>query len=85
MAAHLERSPVRDESPAVVRPLLSSLRAFVGAARRPPTALARAIVTVLTIKLVAVTGMFVFFYFTKQHVTADAAAIGRLIGPASLP
>ena len=65
--------------------MFSSLRAFMGAARRPPTALARAIVTVLAIKLVAVAGMFVFFHFAKQNVTADAAAISRLIGPASLP
>jgi len=65
--------------------MLATLGAFLNAARRPPTALARAIVMVLAIKLLAVAGMFVFFHFAKQNVTADAAAIGRLIGPASLP
>ena len=36
------------------RPVLASLIAFIGAGLRPSTALARAIVVVLTVKLVAV-------------------------------
>ncbi len=67
------------------RPLLASLVAFIGAGLRPPTALARAIVIVLAAKLVAVAAMIVYFHFANQHVVADAAAIGRLLGPASLP
>jgi len=67
------------------RPLLASFAAFVCAARRPPTPLARAIVTVLTAKLVAVAAMAVYFHFTNQRVVADAAAIGRLLGPSALP
>ena len=67
------------------RPLIASLAAFIGAALRPPTALARAIVIVLAAKLIAVAAMGVYFHFANQHVMADAAAIGRLLGPASLP
>ena len=67
------------------RPLLASLLAFIGAGLRPPTALARAIVIVLAAKLIAVAAMGVYFLFANQHVVADAAAIGRLLGPASLP
>lgn len=67
------------------RPLLASFAAFIGAARRPPTPLARAIVAVLTAKLVAVAAMIVYFHFVNQHVVADAAAVGRLLGPSALP
>jgi len=59
--------------------------AFIGAGLRPPTALARAIVIVLAAKLIAVAAMGVYFHFANQRVVADAAAIGRLLGPASLP
>lgn len=64
------------------RPLLASL---VAAVQRSPTPLARAIVTVLTVKLVAVAAMAIYFHFASQHVVANAAAVGRLLGPATLP
>jgi hypothetical protein len=67
------------------RPMLASLAAFVGAGLRPQSPLARAIVIVLAAKLIAVVAMTVYFNFTDQHVTANAAAISRLLGPASLP
>ncbi len=67
------------------RPLIETLAAFLGAGLRPPTALARAIVVVLAAKLVAVAAMSVYFHFANQRVVVDAAAIGRLLGPASLP
>lgn len=67
------------------RPLIASLLAFLGAALRPPSALARAIVIVLAVKLVAVATMAVYFHYAKQHVVANAAAVDRLLGPASLP
>jgi hypothetical protein len=67
------------------RPLFASLVAFAAAVRRPPTPLARAIVAVLSIKLVAVTAMAVYFHFASQHVVADAATVGRLLGPSMLP
>jgi hypothetical protein len=64
-------------------PLLSSLAAFIGAAWRPRSLLARAIVTVLAIKLVAVIGMAVYAHFTDRSAWIDAAAIERLIGPSA--
>jgi hypothetical protein len=67
------------------RPLLVSLAAFIAAVRRPPTPLARAIVTVLTVKLIAVAAMAVYFHVASQPVVANAAAVGRLLGPATLP
>ena len=67
------------------RPLIASLLAFLGAALRPPSALARAIVIVLAVKLVAVATMAVYFHYAKQHVAANAAVVDRLLGPASLP
>jgi hypothetical protein len=62
----------------------SALKAFLTAAVRPPTALSRAIVAVLWIKLFVVVAMLVYFHFGDQHVVADAAAISRLLGPAPL-
>lgn len=67
------------------RPLIASLVAFLAAAVRPPSALARAIVIVLAVKLIAVAAMAVYFHFYDQHVVANAAAVGRLLGPATLP
>ena len=67
------------------RPLIATLAAFIGAGLWPQSALARAIVIVLAAKLVAVAAMIVYFHFANLHVVADAAAIGRLLGPASLP
>jgi hypothetical protein len=64
-------------------PLLSSFAAFIGAAFRPRTMLARAIVIVLAIKLVAVIGMTVVAHFTDQSASIDAAAVDRLIGPSA--
>lgn len=66
-------------------PLLSSLAAFLRAAVRPRSLLARAIVTVLAIKFVAVIGMAVYAHYTDQRPSIDAAAVGRLIGPATRP
>jgi hypothetical protein len=67
------------------RPVLASLAAFISAGLRPTTALARAIVVVLAAKLIAVAAMIVYFHLANQHVVADAAEIGRLLGPSSLP
>jgi hypothetical protein len=86
MSAHLvQASASKRCAVAPSRPVLSSLSAFLSAVRRPPTPLARAIVTVLAIKLVAVAAMAIYFHFSSQHVAADAAAIGRLLGPTPLP
>ncbi|HTT46812.1 MAG TPA: hypothetical protein VMG39_02305 [Pseudolabrys sp.] len=67
------------------RPLLSSLAAFAGAAFRPRGMLARAIVIVLALKLIAVAGMAVFAHFSDRSASIDAAAVERLIGPAARP
>lgn len=67
----------------LVSPLLSSLAAFIGAAIRPRTMLARAIVLVLAIKLIAVIGMAVYAHVTDQSASIDAAAVERLIGPSA--
>ena len=65
--------------------LLSALAAFVRAGLRPQSALARAIVAVLVIKLVAVTGMMVFQHYADQRAVADAAGVARRLGPSSAP
>ena len=65
----------------VASPLLSSLAAFIGAAFRPRTMLARAIVIMLAIKLVAVAGMAVVAHFTDQSASLDAAAVDRCSAP----
>ncbi len=62
-------------------PMLSSLAAFASAAVRPRTPLARAIVTVLAVKLVAVLAMLVFF--STQNAPVDAAVVDRLLGPSA--
>ncbi len=86
MDAYLARSSTNERSAvSPPRPILSSLRAFLAAAVRPPSALARAIVIVLAVKLVAVATMAVYFHYAKQHVAANAAVVDRLLGPASLP
>ena len=67
------------------RPLLSSLAEFVRAGLRPRSALARAIVTVLVIKLFAVAGMMVFQVYADRSAVADAAGVSYRLGPSSLP
>jgi hypothetical protein len=59
------------------------IAALAGAAFRPRSLLARAIVTVLAIKLIAVAGMAVYAHFTDQRGSIDAAAVERLIGPSA--
>lgn len=66
-------------------PVLSSLAAFLSAAIRPRSLLARAIVTVLAIKLVAVVGMAVYAHYADQRPSIDATAVSRLIGPSARP
>lgn len=66
-------------------PLLSSLAAFVHAGIRPRTMLARAIVTVLIIKLVAVTAMSVVRHYEDRTAFADTAGVADRLGPYSAP
>jgi len=73
------------DSPVSRRPVLESLAAFVSAGIRPRSVLARAIVIVLAIKLIAVAGMAAYAHLTDQSAGIDAAAVNRLIGPSSAP
>jgi hypothetical protein len=66
-------------------PLLSSLAAFVQAGIRPRTTLARAIVTVLVIKLIAVTAMSVVRHYEDRTAFADKAGVADRLGPHSAP
>jgi hypothetical protein len=67
------------------RPVLASLAAFLREGLQPSSMLARAIVCVLALKLVAVTGMMVFQHFADRGASVDTAAVSRLLGPSSLP
>jgi len=61
--------------------VLSSLIAFLAAAWRPPTPLARAIVIVLAIKLIGIAGIKVFMFPDSAQPDVDATAMARAIGP----
>jgi hypothetical protein len=76
---------VERDQPISRHPVLSSLAAFLGSAIRPRSMLARAIVLVLALKLVAVIGMAIYAHYTDQSAAVDAAAIDRLIGPSRHP
>jgi len=68
-----------------MRAILSSLAAFAAAGLWPRSALAKAIVVVLIVKLFAITGFKLFMFPTSEQPVADAAAIARVIGPSTLP
>jgi hypothetical protein len=66
----------------------SALAAFLRAAIRPQTPLARAIVAALALKLCVVIAMRAYLIGTDAVVPVDEAAMSRLIAPAptrSLP
>ena len=64
--------------------LLSSFAAFLAAGARPPTPLAKAIVLVLVVKLMAIGAMGVFLFSRTGRMVVDSITVSRLIGP-SLP
>jgi hypothetical protein len=64
--------------------VLSSLAAFLAAGVRPPTPLARAIVLVLIVKLIAIMAVGVFLFSSSGRLVVDSATVSRLIGP-SMP
>jgi hypothetical protein len=69
-----------------LKALLSSFAAFVAAGVRPQTPLAKAIVLMLVIKLLAITGIGIFMGQQGGRLFVDAVAVSRLIGPSlSLP
>lgn len=63
--------------------IVSSLTAFLAAAARPPTPLARAIVLVLVIKLIAIAGIKIFMFPDSAQPNVDATAMARVVGPHS--
>jgi hypothetical protein len=65
--------------------VLSSLSAYLAAVVRPPTPLAKAIVLVLVVKLVVITGAGVFLFSSSGRLVVDSNAVSRLIGPSVSP
>jgi len=65
--------------------ILSSFGAFLAAALRPQTPLAKAIVAVLVIKLIAVAGIGAFMLAGRGQAPVGAEAMARLLGPSVSP
>jgi hypothetical protein len=63
-----------------LRPILSSLTAFLTAGARPRTPLAKAIVLILIIKLVGIVGMRAFMFSDSSRPVANAATVARVLG-----
>ncbi len=61
--------------------IFSSLAAFVAAGIKPSTPLARAIVIVLVIKLLAIAGIKLFMFPDSNRPAADAQTVARVLGP----
>lgn len=61
--------------------VLSSLAAYLAAGVRPATPLAKAIVLVLMVKLMAIAGAGVFLFSSNERPVVDQNAVSRLIGP----
>src|SRR5260370_17819497 len=61
--------------------VLSSLAAFLAAGARPPTPLAKAIVLVLVVKLMAIAAISVFLFSNHGRMVVDSTTVSRLIVP----
>lgn len=61
--------------------VLSSLAACLAAGVRPPTPVAKAIVLVLVVKLLAIASVSVFLISSGERLVVDRDAVSRLIGP----
>jgi len=68
-----------------VSAIFSSLAAFVAAGVRPQTALARAIVFVLIVKLTGIVAIKLVMFPDSARPTVDAATIARDLGPWTPP
>jgi len=62
-----------------MRPLFSSLSAFISAGLHPRTALAKAIVLALVIKLCLVVAMRIFLFSGEMSPAHDSDAMARLL------
>ncbi len=84
-APHVRAAMARRESVFLRGPtlnaVLSSLAAYLATGVRPPTPLAKAIVLVLVVKLVAIAGAGVFLFSSSGRLVVDSNAVSRLIGP----
>ena len=65
----------------VLGAIFSSLAAFAAAAVKPPTPLARAIVVVLVVKLLAIISIKLFMFPDNARPVSDANAVTRIVGP----
>jgi hypothetical protein len=65
-----------------LRGIIASLAAFFAAGMRPRTALAKAIMAILVIKLVGITAARIFL-FAASAPAVDAATMARVIGASS--
>jgi hypothetical protein len=63
-----------------LRPICSSLTAFLIAGARPRTPFAKAIVLVLIIKLVGIAAIKTFMFPGSSKPVADATAVARALG-----
>jgi hypothetical protein len=61
--------------------VLSSLAAYLAAGVRPPTPMAKAIVLVLVVKLIAIACAGIFLFSSDERLVVDPNAVSRLIGP----
>jgi hypothetical protein len=68
-----------------MKAVLFSLADFVHAGLRPRTALARAIVLALAVKLVAIVAIKLSLFSGDAQPFVDAAAVARAIGPSAPP
>jgi hypothetical protein len=64
-------------------PVVSSLIAFLTAAVRPTTPLAKAIVLVLVIKVVGIAGMKLLMFPNSAQPIVDAATMEHVIRPSA--
>jgi hypothetical protein len=64
--------------------ILSSLAAFIAAGAKPPTPLAKAIVVVLVIKLIAIGAIKVLMFSGSAQTAVDPNAMARVMGPTVL-
>jgi hypothetical protein len=77
--------PATKRSNGAWRTVAASFSAFVAAGLRPTTPLARAIVLVLVVKLVAVVAMKVFLFSGDQNPSVDRMVMSRIVGPSPSP
>jgi hypothetical protein len=66
-----------------MRALLSSIAAFIAAGARPRTALAKAIVVVLVIKLIGLAGIKAFLFPPSAEPVVNADTMMQIIGTAA--